>query len=674
MSDIATFSFNATGVEKIRNYKYGSDWPVVYLIENGKELYVGETIRAYGRTKQHLENEARKHLKMIHVISDDEFNKSATLDTESSLIEYLVADGKYILQNGNGGLQNHDYFDRERYRGKFELLWKKLQDLNIASKDLLQIRNSDIFKYSPYKTLTDDQYLIASKLLEQFKENKIQTYIIHGGPGTGKTILATFLIKQLIEAGKKDVALVIAMVSLRKTLKKVFRDIPGLSPNMVIGPNEVVNQKYDILIVDETHRLHQRRNIPNYGTFDKTNRALGLGNEGTELDWVLKSANQVVLFYDEKQSVRPSDISINKVLESKPISFELKTQMRVKGGEKYLEFIDKLLENDGNIKANFSDYDFKICDDLAEMVSDIKKQDKIHSLSRLVAGYAWKWISRTNNGMPDIVIGDVKLFWNSKIHDWVNSSNAINEVGCIHTIQGYDLNYAGVIIGPEMLYDPITKKIIVDKSKYLDSNGHNGVNDPEELKRYIVNIYKTLLTRGILGTYIYIVDENLRNYFKEKFGQETSKKMDFKENYNERKIVSPFTMEMIRVPLVGSAPCGNPLLGEENIEEYIEVEKSKIKPGYNYFILRATGDSMNLVGINDGDLVLCRQQLKADTGNRVVALLGDNVTIKEYGPREDGVRLLLPKSSNKDHMPITPGEGDSVQGIVQEVLKGVDEE
>ena len=134
------------------------------------------------------------------------------------------------------------------------------------------------------------------------------------------------------------------------------------------------------------------------------------------------------------------------------------------------------------------------------------------------------------------------------------------------------------------------------------------------------------------------------------------------------KNISSYIIEMIKIPLVGSAPCGNPLLSEENIDEYIEVEKSKIKPGYNYFIIRAIGDSMNLAGINDGDLVLCRQQLKADTGNRVVALLGDNVTIKEYGPHIDGVRLLLPRSSNKDHIPITPDEGDSVQGIVQEVL------
>ena len=316
MSEIKTFPFNLSGVEQIRRYKYGSNWPIVYLIENGKELYVGESISAYSRTKQHLENVVRKRLNTVHVISDDEFNKSATLDTESSLIEYLVADGKYILQNGNGGLQNHDYFDRERYQGKFELLWKRLQELKIAKNDLLQIRNSDLFKYSPYKTLTDDQYLIATKLKDYFRENKKQTYIIHGGPGTGKTILATFLIKQLVEEGKRDIALVIAMVSLRKTLKKVFRGIPGLSSDMVIGPNEVVNKKYDILIVDETHRLHQRKNIPNYGAFDKTNKSFGLGNEGTELDWILRSANQVVLFYDEKQSVRPSDISATKVLES----------------------------------------------------------------------------------------------------------------------------------------------------------------------------------------------------------------------------------------------------------------------------------------------------------------------------------------------------------------------
>jgi len=184
-----------------------------------------------------------------------------------------------------------------------------------------------------------------------------------------------------------------------------------------------------------------------------------------------------------------------------------------------------------------------------------------------------------------------------------------------------------------------------------------------------LHIYKTLLTRGIKGTYVYVVDEKLRKRFNELI---TGNSIETNIRYTAP-VLSPITRDMIRVPLVGSAPCGNPLVGEQNIEEYILVEKSKIKPGFKYFILIAEGDSMNLDGINDGDLVLCRLQEKADTGDRVVDLLGgENVTIKEYGPRENGVRLLIPKSTNKSHMPITPDEGDSVQGVVQEVIKSDD--
>jgi len=119
-------------------------------------------------------------------------------------------------------------------------------------------------------------------------------------------------------------------------------------------------------------------------------------------------------------------------------------------------------------------------------------------------------------GVPSIEIDNVKLKWNSTIHNWVYSTNAINEVGCIHTIQGYDLNYAGVIVGPEIYYDLKDNKIKIHPEKYFDMNGKRGVEDQKELERYIINIYKTLLTRGIYGTYIYVVDKDLRDYFKSK--------------------------------------------------------------------------------------------------------------------------------------------------------------
>src|SRR3989338_6074644 len=221
-------------------------------------------------------------------------------------------------------------------------------------------------------------------------------------------------------------------------------------------------------------------------------------------------------------------------------------------------------------------YELKVYDDLGQMVTAIKEQEKVHTLSRMVAGYAWKWLSKKNSTVPDIVIGDTKLFWNSKIHDWVNSPNAINEVGCIHTIQGYDLNYTGVIIGQEMSYDPIKKVIVVDKSKYLDSNGHKGVSDPEELRRYIINIYKTLLTRGILGTYVYVVDENLRQYFKEVLSGEKSAVKPVDDVVIETP--SPYQEEMIELPLYDSVGCGELMYADPTVHETYPVLASLVKP------------------------------------------------------------------------------------------------
>jgi hypothetical protein len=148
------------------------------------------------------------------------------------------------------------------------------------------------------------------------------------------------------------------------------------------------------------------------------------------------------------------------------------------------------------------------------MVLDIKKKDQQHKLGRLVSGYAWEWKSKRDSSEFDIEIDGLKLKWNSVNHDWVNSPNATNEVGCIHTVQGYDLNYTGVIVGPEISYDQKTNNFIVDPQKYMDLNGRRGIDDIEELKRYIINIYKTLMTRAVLGTYIYVVDPQLREYFK----------------------------------------------------------------------------------------------------------------------------------------------------------------
>jgi len=684
MSQIKSFKFDKNSFNEIRAYRFGKNWPVVYVLENGKDVYVGQAINAHRRLKQHNENTEKQILKLktAHILSDDEFNVSAALDIESWLIQYMSADQVFTLHNRNGGLKNHNYYDRPKYKAKFENIWKQFLEMGIAKSTLEDLKNTDLFKYSPYKSLTEDQLFVARKIFKDLKFGKSQSYIVNGKPGTGKTILATYLFKFLKEQDETKnlkMALVVPMTPLRTTIRKVFGKIKGLSSSMVIGPNDVARGIYDLIIVDEAHRLQRRKNIMGMGAYDKVNKKLGLPKEATNLDWIIKCSKNQIFFYDENQSIKPADIRKEDFKNLNAKHYTLSTQMRIGGGENqidaedYLKFVEDFFDIRVPQKTSFGAYDFKIYDNVEEMVSDIKEKDKKYGLSRLVAGYAWPWHTKSGSKSKqkyDIEIDGYKGIWNSTKTDWVNSPNAVNEVGCIHTVQGYDLNYVGVIIGPEFGYDTEKKKFFVDREKYFDRNGRAGIQDPAELDNYIKNIYKTILTRGIKGTYVYIVDKNLKNYFKEKLGsKEEITGIDSRGLYDERPVISPFAMELVRIPLVGSAPCGNPLLGEENIEDYIEVEKNKIMPGANYFIVRAEGDSMNKAGINDQDLVLCRFSEKGETGDRVVALLqGENVTIKYYD-KKDGRRILLPKSTNLEHQPIIPQEGDVVQGIVQEIIK-----
>lgn len=187
-------------------------------------------------------------------------------------------------------------------------------------------------------------------------------------------------------------------------------------------------------------------------------------------------------------------------------------------------------------------------------------------------------------------------------------------------------------------------------------------------KEKVVSIIKESHTSKIFYLNEEIIFDNYIDKKIEKYTTEETP-ISIQKEIAPKIVKSPYVGEMVGVPLVGSAPCGLPIMHEDNTEEIIMVEKDKLRSGVKYFILRASGDSMDKAGIEDGDLVLCRYAEKGETGDRVVALLGgENVTIKYYD-KKDGRRILLPKSSNPKHKPIIPEEGDEVQGIVQEVIK-----
>ena len=264
MAQIETFEFGPQGFEDIRGYHYGRDWPVVYLLETTGEAYVGETTNFYNRSKQHYENGERRRLRRAHVITDEMYNKSATLDIESFLIEHLAAEGSLLLQNKNDGLRNHNYYQRTEYQAKCETIWKELIAKGLVKKEVYEIENSDLFKYSPYKALTEEQYLFVKQLVRDIENERATTYVVEGAPGTGKTILATYLMKYLKDHERTKhlkIALIAPMSSLRGTIQQVFRATPGLKANMVIGPNAVAKEAYDLVIVDEAHRLKKRKNL-----------------------------------------------------------------------------------------------------------------------------------------------------------------------------------------------------------------------------------------------------------------------------------------------------------------------------------------------------------------------------------------------------------------------------
>jgi DUF2075 family protein len=164
----------------------------------------------------------------------------------------------------------------------------------------------------------------------------------------------------------------------------------------------------------------------------------------------------------------------------------------------------------------FGDYDLRFFDDFAEMHQEIQKRDLEHGLSRLLAGFAWPWQSKGGKADFDIEIEGIRLPWNRRNYDWVNSPSSAEEVGSIHTIQGYDLNYAGVIIGRDVFFNEETQSVSFSRENYFDKKGKE--NNPtlgisysdDDLLQYVLSIYRVLLTRGIKGTYIYICDERLR--------------------------------------------------------------------------------------------------------------------------------------------------------------------
>ena len=510
-----------------KNQTYGdesylSNWPMLYILENGKQAYIGESNHVKNRMSQHHSSVDKRIFDKVHFIYSSKFNQSVTFDYESKLIQYIVADELYEVRNKNAGMADKEYYGKKEYDEKFQVLWRSLQREKLVKHSLEELENSDLFKYSPFKELNNDQRTAVEEIVDSLKQEENQTVVVNGMPGSGKTIVAIFLLKYLRDSEEfkdKKIGFVVPQTSLRKTLKGIFKSIYGLKASDVLSPSDVTKQYYDILLVDEAHRLHQYKNISYMGAFKASCKRIGLTTESDELDWILHQCKCPVLFYDEMQIVGPSGIDVKrfgskmKIEQAKRMLtyYSLQTQMRVKGGNDYIAYVKEILSGEVKSKKSFANYNLILMTDFTKFNNLMYQKEKEVGLVRMAAGYAWDWLSKNDKTVYDIEIQEIKKQWNHCTEGWVHSENAIDEVGCIHSIQGYDLNYAFIILGDEIGYDPDEKNIIIRAENYFDQNGKKTA-EYEELKEYIQHIYYVLMTRGIRGTYLYVSDPNLRDY------------------------------------------------------------------------------------------------------------------------------------------------------------------
>ena len=578
---IKEYSFDQQGKDAVKNHPKGSDWPVVYLISNDEYLYVGETTSAVTRMNQHLKNKDKQKydFKIIRIVFDEEYHKSVILDYEQRLIKCLKTDAKYNVVNANAGQSaSHEYFQRKLYGDRFGDLWEELRNQGIVENSLDIIENKEIFKYSPYNSLTEEQNTISAEIINDFcemledKDDKGRITLVNGCAGTGKTVMAISIINSLVNATKLDpddfteeekdndkvkallrlkaylesaqghplkIGFVFPMSGIRNTIKNVFKNSGnGLKANMVMSPYDVKKEKFDILFVDEAHRLFKRKNLGQaFKNFDTTCKELGFDSKtATQLDWIIKQGKYNVLFYDEDQSIRSTDIEYSqfkltlensgKKLEEKKLS----TQMRCAGGDSFIKYIKNTIHCTQNAFEDIANYDFRIFDDANSMIEHIRDLDREMGLCRTVAGYAWEWKTKPKDkkapkndmdaynaivasGEYDISIQGHHYIWNLTTADWISRMDSPYTIGCIHTTQGFDLNYVGVIFGREIDYDKENNCLKVDLSCFYDSAVKNGCKE-EEVKRYIINTYTTIMARGIKGCYVYAYNPNLQEYLK----------------------------------------------------------------------------------------------------------------------------------------------------------------
>ena len=377
--------------------------------------------------------------------------------------------------------------------------------------------------------MIDEQKLVYEKALEMgrksYRDGRKRVLIVEGGPGTGKSVLA---INLLVKMTAKDA--VCAYVTKNAAPRKVYsKKLKGNFRQAVIselfkGSGNFYNAQsntFDVILCDEAHRLNRKS-----GMFK---------NKGeNQIKEIINASKFSVFFIDEHQRIHVDDAGsiaeINKfahLFNAEVVKMDLQSQFRCNGSDGFLAWVDNTLQirKTANFDG-FENYDFEIIDDPIKLSELIKEKNKVNNKSRIVAGYCWDWIEdgKNDSSVTDINIGNYHASWNlGNTETWAIDPNSVDQVGCIHTSQGLEFDYVGVIIGNDIgvtddgrVYTNWHMRAKTDASvKGLKSMEKVNKEKADEIGDEIVrNTYRTLMTRGQKGCYVYCVDKKFADYLR----------------------------------------------------------------------------------------------------------------------------------------------------------------
>lgn len=547
--------------------------------------------------------------------------------------------------------------------------------------------------------MIDDQKLVYEMALDMAHardDEKKRVLIVEGGPGTGKSVVAINLLSEFTQRGKvcqyvsKNAApRAVFEAKLTGTFKKtrianLFRGSGGYVDNQA--------NQFDVLLVDEAHRLNEKSGL--YGNLGE--------NQIKEL---IHASKLCIFFVDEDQRVTFKDIGSKaeirkwaKALGTEVIEQELRSQFRCNGSDGYIAWLNHHLhiKSTANLNMDGLDFDFKVFDSPTALHNAIRQKNEVNNKARVVAGYCWDWKSKKTPKAFDIEFPEYgyKAQWNldDDGSTWIIKPNSVEQVGCIHTCQGLELDYVGVIVGPDFVVrngEVITdafKRSNMDQSIKGFKGGlkTNRANNLALADAVIKNTYKTLMTRGMKGCYVYFTDEETRAHFKALLTE--LNKVEVAPMLNK--------YEGLDLPIVqagqeaaNSVPIFDLKFAAGQFSEYQEADTfdhvvlpTHLHASEGYFVARVEGDSMNK-RIHPGAWCLFHFNPQGTRNGKIVVVqhrrisdpeLGGQYTIKRYKSEkhygEDGVVtsviVLKPESTNDQHEAIVLSAEDAEEMVV----------